>query len=78
MEMHVNLEDIDSVRQLVGKLDKYECCGRLIDGNTAVDARSLMQIFVLDLTKELLLVIDSDDKCLWKELEIYRSEYMEN
>ena len=30
------------------------------------------------LTKELLLVIDSDDKCLWKELEIYRSEYMEN
>ena len=29
-------------------------------------------------SNERVTIGNSDDKCLWKELEIYRSEYMEN
>lgn len=72
MEMWIRLDDIDSVRQLVGILDRYGCSARLTEGNTMVDARSLMQIFVLNLTGELLLTVDSENIRLWKELEKFR------
>lgn len=73
MEMLIRLEDIDSVKQLVGILDKYECSARLVEGKTMVDARSMMQIFVLNLTDDLLLTVDSENISLWKELEKFRS-----
>lgn len=41
----------------------FECDFEIISGRFVVDAKSIMGIFSLDLSKKLTLVIQSDDEC---------------
>ena len=44
-------------------ITKSECDFEIISGRFVVDAKSIMGIFSLDLSKKLMLVIQSDDEC---------------
>ncbi|WP_294098507.1 HPr family phosphocarrier protein [Ruminococcus bicirculans (ex Wegman et al. 2014)] len=61
-EVEIKLNTIEDVKNLVSYVTGFECDFEIISGRFVVDAKSIMGIFSLDLSKELKLVIRSDDE----------------
>lgn len=59
-EAMVNLNSIDDVKEFVALANKCAFDIDLLSGRYAVDAKSIMGIFSLDLTKTLKMAIHSD------------------
>lgn len=57
----VNLNSIETVKSFVKDITKYENDFDLVSGRFLVDAKSIMGIFALDLSKPLKLNIHSAD-----------------
>lgn len=57
----ISLNSIDKVKTLVNELVKYNSDFDLISGRYVIDAKSMMGIFSLDLSKTLDLCIHSDE-----------------
>ena len=57
----VNLQAINDVKEFVNIVMKYDFDIDLVSGRYAVDAKSIMGIFSLDLAKPIELEIFSDD-----------------
>ena len=57
----ISLNSIDKVKTLVNELAKYDSDFDLISGRYVIDAKSMMGIFSLDLSKPIDLCIHSDD-----------------
>lgn len=57
----ISLNSIDKVKILVNELVKYNSDFDLISGRYVIDAKSMMGIFSLDLSKPLDLCIHSDE-----------------
>ena len=57
----ISLNSIDKVKTLVNELAKYSSDFDLISGRYVIDAKSMMGIFSLDLSKPIQLCIHSDD-----------------
>ena len=55
----VNLNSIEKVKSFVKDINKYENDFDLVSGRNLVDAKSIMGIFALDLSKPLKLNIHS-------------------
>lgn len=65
--MYIKLPSIDVVKQFVNDLSKMEGDFDLITGRYVIDAKSIMGIFSLDLSKELQLKItDAQEKDIQK------------
>lgn len=60
-EYTVKLNSIDEVKEFVALTNKCAFDIDLMSGRYAIDAKSIMGIFSLDLSKELELKIHSDD-----------------
>ena len=61
-EVEIKLNTIDDVKNLVSDITEFECDFEIVSGRFVVDAKSIMGIFSLDLSKKLMLVIQSDDE----------------
>ena len=59
--VEISLNSIDKVKTLVNELAKYDSDFDLISGRYVIDAKSMMGIFSLDLSKPIDLCIHSDD-----------------
>ena len=59
-ERKVILNSIDDVKEFVAQVNRCVFDVDLLSGRYAVDAKSIMGIFSLDLTKSLKMVIHSD------------------
>ena len=57
----VNLNSIEKVKSFVNDIVKYENDFDLVSGRTYVDAKSIMGIFSLDLSKPINLNIHGDE-----------------
>lgn len=57
----IKLETINNVKDFVNNVSKYDFDVDLISGRYAVDAKSIMGIFSLDLAKPIKVEIYSDD-----------------
>ncbi|MBR5683014.1 MAG: HPr family phosphocarrier protein [Ruminococcus sp.] len=57
----VNLQAINDVKDFVNIVMKYDFDIDLVSGRYAVDAKSIMGIFSLDLSKPIELDIHTDD-----------------
>ena len=57
----VSLQQINDVKEFVNTVMKYEFDIDLVSGRYAVDAKSIMGIFSLDLSKPIELNIHTDD-----------------
>ena len=69
-EFTILLNAINDVKFFVNAVSKYDFDVDLVSGRYAVDAKSIMGIFSLDLSKEIKLVIHSDeDEALIKEIK---------
>ncbi len=57
----ISLNSIDKVKTLVNELAKYDSDFDLVSGRYVIDAKSMMGIFSLDLSKPIELCIHSDE-----------------
>ena len=57
----IMLKTINDVRAFVNSVAKYDFDVDLLSGRYAVDAKSIMGIFSLDLSKAITMEIHSDD-----------------
>lgn len=68
----ISLAAIDDVKQFVNVVMKYDFDIDLVSGRYAVDAKSIMGIFSLDLSKPIELKAHTDEPgSLEKDLENY-------
>ena len=57
----ISLNTIDKVKSFVNALTKFDCDFDLVSGRYVIDAKSIMGIFSLDLSKPIDLNIHSTD-----------------
>ena len=60
VELKVKIGTIDDVKKFVNAVSKYDFDVDLISGRYAVDAKSIMGIFSIDLSKELVMKAHTD------------------
>ena len=65
--VQISLNSIDKVKSFVNAITQYEYDFDLISGRYVIDAKSIMGIFSLDLSKPLILNADTDDEAKVKE-----------
>lgn len=61
-EVEIKLNTIEDVKNLVSNITEFECDFEIVSGRFVVDAKSIMGILSLDLSKKLMLVVQSDDE----------------
>ena len=59
--VRISLNSIDKVKSFVNDLAKFDVDFDLVSGRYVIDAKSIMGIFSLDLSKNLTLNIQKDD-----------------
>ena len=59
--VQISLNSIDKIKSFVNDITKFDYDFDLVSGRYVIDAKSIMGIFSLDLSKELTLNIHSDD-----------------
>jgi len=59
--VQISLNSIDKVKSFVNTVTKFDCDFDLISGRYVIDAKSIMGIFSLDLSKPIDLTIHTDD-----------------
>ena len=57
----ISLNSIDKVKSFVNDVTKFDCDFDLISGRYVIDAKSIIGIFSLDLSKDIDLSIHSED-----------------
>ena len=72
-EFNVKIVTIDDVKKFVAAVSSFNYDIDLISGRYAVDAKSIMGLFSIDLSKELKLRAHTDDTA---ELEAVLSDYI--
>lgn len=59
--VEISLNSIDKVKSFVNAINKFDFDFDLISGRYVIDAKSIMGIFSLDLSKPITLNIHADD-----------------
>lgn len=59
--VHISLNSIDKVKAFVNEITKFENDFDLVSGRYVIDAKSIMGIFSLDLSKSIELNIHSEN-----------------
>ena len=60
--VQISLNSIDKVKSFVNEITKFECDFDLISGRYVIDAKSIMGIFSLDISKPIDLDIHVTDE----------------
>ena len=73
VSFEVAISSISDVKDFVNIVNKYDFDVELISGKYVIDAKSIMGIFSLNLSKKLLLQADcEEDSPFIKEIETFR------
>lgn len=67
-QVNVKFNDVNQVRQFVSVIDKIDQSFNLGEGRRVVDAKSILGVMALDLTRPLRLSYDSDDEGIREKL----------
>ena len=59
--VQISLNSIDKVKSFVNVITKFDCDFDLVSGRYVIDAKSIMGIFSLDLSKPIDLNIHTED-----------------
>ena len=62
--VNISLNSIDKVKKFVTEISKFDCDFDLVSGRYVIDAKSIMGIFSLDLSRSIALNIHSDGEML--------------
>ena len=62
--LKISLNSIDKVKAFVNEISKFDCDFDLVSGRYVIDAKSIMGIFSLDLSKPINLNIHTEGSTL--------------
>ena len=68
-ELKISLASIDDVKNFVGIVMRFNCEVDVVSGRYVVDAKSIMGLFSLDLSKPLLLKINSAEETVIEDIK---------
>lgn len=68
-ELKIKLAAIDDVKNFVNIATRFNCEIDVVSGRYVVDAKSIMGLFSLDLSRPLLLKIDSSNEALTNDIK---------
>ena len=71
--VQISLNSIDKVKAFVNEISKFDCDFDLVSGRYVIDAKSIMGIFSLDLSKPIDLNIHADGRNLDEVMEKIKS-----
>lgn len=72
VSLSITLSSINDVKSFVNLVNRYDFDVELVSGKYVIDAKSIMGIFSLDLSKKLLVQADcTPDNPIVDELEKY-------
>ena len=66
----ISLNSIDKVKAFVNEISKFNCDFDLVSGRYVIDAKSIMGIFSLDLSKPIDLNIHAEGDTLQEVLSV--------
>lgn len=66
----ISLNSIDKVKSFVNDIAKFDFDLDLVSGRYVIDAKSIMGIFSLDLSKPITLNVHADDKDVDSVMEV--------
>ena len=75
--VQICLNSIDKVKAFVNEITKFDTDFDLVSGRYVIDAKSIMGIFSLDLSKSIDLNIHADDSEIDKILETLKPYIVE-
>ncbi len=58
--LQISLNSIDKVKNFVNDINRFDCDFDLVSGRYVIDAKSIMGIFSLDLSKPITLNVHID------------------
>ena len=61
INVQISLNSIDKVKSFVNAITQFDCDFDLISGRYVIDAKSIMGLFSLDLSKPIDLAIHAED-----------------
>ena len=70
--LKISLNSIDKVKAFVNEISKFDCDFDLVSGRYVIDAKSIMGIFSLDLSKPIDLNIHAEDTNVDAVLEVLK------
>ena len=59
--LQISLNSIDKVKSFVNDVTKFDCDFDLVSGRYVIDAKSIMGIFSLDLSKPITLNVHAEE-----------------
>ena len=68
--VQISLNSIDKVKSFVNDITKFDCDFDLISGRYVIDAKSIMGIFSLDLSKPINLNVHAEGNNLDEVLKV--------
>ena len=68
----ISLNSIDKVKAFVNEISKFDCDFDLVSGRYVIDAKSIMGIFSLDLSKPIAINIHAEDTNVDAVLEVLK------
>ena len=71
--VQISLNSIDKVKAFVNEISKFDCDFDLVSGRYVIDAKSIMGILSLDLSKPIDLNIHTDGSSLDTVMEVVKS-----
>lgn len=71
--VQISLNSIDKVKAFVNEISKFDCDFDLVSGRYVIDAKSIMGIFSLDLSKPIDLNIHADTAVIDTILEALKA-----
>ncbi|MBR2037470.1 MAG: HPr family phosphocarrier protein [Lachnospiraceae bacterium] len=73
--LQISLNSIDKVKSFVNDVTKFDCDFDLVSGRYVIDAKSIMGIFSLDLSKPITLNVHAEENAeeIMAVLENYRA-----
>ena len=71
--VQISLNSIDKVKAFVNEISKFDCDFDLVSGRYVIDAKSIMGIFSLDLSKPIDLNNHTDGSSLDTVMEVVKS-----
>lgn len=76
--MKVRINTINKVKSFVNEMVKVDAEIDLISGRYVIDAKSIMGVFSLDLTKDLEIVIRTEDQAEIEKFNTLVASYVVN
>lgn len=70
--IQISLNSIDKVKAFVNEITKFDTDFDLVSGRYVIDAKSIMGIFSLDLSKPIDLCIHADASAIDSVLEVLK------